>query len=172
MLVLEVTFVFFYYILAFFIIGMDQLTKWLIVKNMDLGESIPVIENFLYITSHRNRGAAWGILQGQMWFFYIITAIVIVGIVYYMAKYAKGKTLLGLSLGLMLGGAIGNFIDRLFRKEVVDFVDTYIFGYDFPIFNVADSALVIGVGLLMIQMFREEREAKEKSHGENGTHHS
>lgn len=140
---------------------------------MDLGESITVIENFLYITSHRNRGAAWGILQGQMWFFYIITVVVIVGIVYYMAKYAKGKNLLGLSLGLLLGGAIGNFIDRLFRKEVVDFVDTYIFGYDFPIFNVADSALVIGVALLMIQMFREEREAKkEKEHGEKGTHHS
>lgn len=140
---------------------------------MVLGESITIIENFLYITSHRNRGAAWGILQGQMWFFYIITLVVIVGIVYYMVKYAKGKALLGLSLGLLLGGAIGNFIDRLFRKEVVDFVDTYIFSYDFPIFNVADSALVVGVALLMIQMFREEREAKkEKTHGEKGTHHS
>lgn len=139
---------------------------------MELGESITIIENFLYITSHRNRGAAWGILQGQMWFFYIITTVVIIGIIYYMAKYAKGKALLGISLGLMLGGAIGNFIDRLLRKEVVDFVDTYIFSYDFPIFNVADSALVVGVALLMIQMFREEREAKEKSNGEKGTHHS
>lgn len=163
---------FFYYILALIIIGIDQWTKWLIVKNMELGESITIIENFLYITSHRNRGAAWGILQGQMWFFYIITTVVIIGIIYYMAKYAKGKALLGISLGLMLGGAIGNFIDRLLRKEVVDFVDTYIFSYDFPIFNVADSALVVGVALLMIQMFREEREAKEKSNGEKGTHHS
>lgn len=163
---------FFYYILALVIIVIDQLTKWLIVKNMDLGESITIIKDFLYITSHRNQGAAWGILQGQMWFFYIITLVVIVGIVYYMAKHTKGKRLLGISLGLMLGGAIGNFIDRVFRKEVVDFVDTYIFGYDFPIFNVADSALVVGVALLMIQMFREEREAKEKAHGEKGTHHS
>ncbi|TKC18593.1 signal peptidase II [Robertmurraya kyonggiensis] len=163
---------FFYYILALVIIVIDQLTKWLIVKNMDLGESIAIIKDFLYITSHRNQGAAWGILQGQMWFFYIITLVVIVGIVYYMAKHTKGKKLLGISLGLMLGGAIGNFIDRVFRKEVVDFVDTYIFGYDFPIFNVADSALVVGVALLMIQMFREEREAKEKAHGEKGTHHS
>lgn len=157
---------FFYYILAIVVIALDQWSKWLIVKKMELGESFPLIENFLYITSHRNRGAAWGILQGQMWFFYIITVVVIIGIVYYMAKYAKGKWLLGVSLGLMLGGAIGNFIDRLFRKEVVDFIDTYILGYDFPIFNVADSALVVGVGLLMIQMFREEREAKEKSNGE------
>ncbi|MDF1506658.1 signal peptidase II [Robertmurraya sp. DFI.2.37] len=162
---------FLYYILAFVIIGLDQWTKWLIVKNMELGESITIVENFLYITSHRNIGAAWGILPGQMWFFYIITTVVIVGIVYYMAKHAKGSVLLGTSLGLMLGGAIGNFIDRIFRKEVVDFVDTYIFGYDFPIFNVADSALVVGVALLMIQMFREERKAKEKLDGETGTHH-
>ncbi|UQD51640.1 signal peptidase II [Bacillus methanolicus] len=162
----------FYYIIALFVILLDQLTKWLIVKKMVYGESIEIIKNFLYITSHRNRGAAWGILQGQMWLFYAITVIVIVGIVYYIQKAAKGKLLLGVSLGLMLGGAIGNFIDRVFRKEVVDFIHTYIFSYNFPIFNIADSALVIGVILLMLQMLREEREIKEKSYGENGTHHS
>ncbi|WP_147531982.1 signal peptidase II [Bacillus marasmi] len=150
----------FYYIIALFVIILDQLTKWLIVKNLELGESIQIIENFLYITSHRNRGAAWGILQGQMWFFYVITVIVIIGIVFYIQKVVKDKWLAGVSLGLMLGGAIGNFIDRVFRKEVVDFINTYIFGYDFPVFNIADSALVIGVILLMIQMFLEERELK------------
>ncbi|MBT2756086.1 signal peptidase II [Mesobacillus foraminis] len=159
----------FYYIIALFIILLDQLTKWLIVKNMELGESIQIIENFLYITSHRNRGAAWGILEGQMWFFYIITSIVVVTLVYYIQKEAKGKRLLGTSLAFMLGGAIGNFIDRIFRGEVVDFINTYIFGYDFPIFNIADSALVIGVGILMLQMLREEREAKKKAYGENNT---
>src|SRR5690606_37917165 len=117
--------------------------------------------------------AAWGILQGQMWFFYVITIIVIIGIIYYMQKAAKGKPLLGISLGLMLGGAIGNFIDRVFRKEVVDFINAYIFGYDFPIFNIADSALFVGVVMFMIQKLLEEREAKkEKTYGENGTHHS
>ena len=82
---MEVTLVF-YYVIALLVIGLDQLTKWLIVKNMNLGESITVIEDFLYLTSHRNRGAAWGILEGQMWFFYIITVIVIIGIIYYMQK--------------------------------------------------------------------------------------
>ena len=139
---------------------------------MNLGDSIPIIDNILYITSHRNRGAAWGILQGQMWLFYVITIIVIVAIMYYMQKAAKGKWLLGVSLALMLGGAIGNFIDRVVRKEVVDFIHTYIFTYNFPVFNIADSALVVGVVVLMIQMLREERESKEKLHGENGTHHS
>jgi signal peptidase II len=160
----EVAFVF-YYIISLFVIILDQISKWLIVKNLELGESITVIENFLYITSHRNRGAAWGILQGQMWFFYVITCIVIVGIVIYIQKATKGKRLLGVSLGLMLGGAIGNFIDRVIRKEVVDFINTYIFGYDFPVFNIADSALVVGVTLLMIHMFLEERESKEKLNG-------
>ncbi|OLS42034.1 signal peptidase II [Bacillus sp. MRMR6] len=162
----------FYYLIALFIILIDQVTKWLIVTKMHLGESIPVINDILYITSHRNRGAAWGILQGQMWLFYVITVIVIVAIVYYIQKETKNKWLLGVSLAFMLGGAIGNFIDRLFRKEVVDFIHSYIFGYNFPVFNIADSALVIGVVLLMIQMLRDEKEAKEKTYGENGTHHS
>lgn len=162
----------FFYLIAIFVILLDQLTKWLVVSKMQFGESITIIENVLYITSHRNRGAAWGILQGQMWLFYVITLIVICAIVYYIQKAAKGKWLLGISLGLMLGGAIGNFIDRAVRKEVVDFIHTYIFGYNFPVFNIADSSLVIGVILLMIVMLRDERESKEKSYGENGTHHS
>ncbi|MBN6887086.1 signal peptidase II [Cytobacillus horneckiae] len=163
----------FFYIIALLIIALDQLTKWLIVKNFSIGESITVIEDFLYITSHRNTGAAWGILEGQMWFFYIITVVVIVGIIYYMQTQAKGKWLLGVSLAFILGGAVGNFIDRVFRKEVVDFVHTYPFGYNFPIFNVADSALCIGVAMMMIQMILEEREAKkEKMNEQNGTNHS
>jgi signal peptidase II len=165
-------FLVFYYLIAILIILLDQFTKWLIVSKMTFGDSIPIINNVLYITSHRNRGAAWGILQGQMWLFYAITLVVIIAIIYYIQKAAKGKWLLGISLGLMLGGAIGNFLDRVIRKEVVDFIHTYIFGYNFPVFNVADSSLCIGVVLLMIVMLRDERETKEKSYGENGTHHS
>ncbi|WP_338451986.1 signal peptidase II [Niallia oryzisoli] len=160
----------FYYIIALLAILLDQWTKWLIVKNMELGEQITVIENFLYITSHRNRGAAWGILQGQMWFFYVITAVVIITIIYYLKKSEKESPLFKFSLALMLGGAIGNFIDRVFRQEVVDFIHTYPFGYNFPIFNIADSALVIGVAILIIYMLLEEKKEKEKVNGESGTH--
>ncbi|MGD6964976.1 signal peptidase II [Rossellomorea vietnamensis] len=163
----------FYYLIALVVVALDQLTKWLIVRNMTEGQSITVIENLFYITSHRNQGAAWGILQGQMWFFYIITIGVIIGIVYYLEKQAKGNKLFSLSLALLLGGAIGNFIDRLFRKEVVDFLNTYIFQYDFPIFNIADAALTIGVGMMIITMLLEERrEKKEKLYGNNGTYRS
>lgn len=152
-----------YYLLAVAIILIDQLTKWVVDTRMEIGERLPIIENVLYFTSHRNTGAAFGILQGQMWFFYIITTVVVIGIIYYMQKEAKNSRLFGTALGLILGGAIGNFIDRLFRGEVVDFVDTYIFGYDFAIFNVADAALCVGVGLLFIKMIGDERrEKKEK----------
>ncbi|MFC7061281.1 signal peptidase II [Halobacillus seohaensis] len=149
-----------YYLFAGAIIILDQLTKWIVAQQMELRESIPVIENFFYITSHRNTGAAWGILQGQMWFFYIVTVIVVGVIIYYMNQYAKGSRFVGIALALLLAGAIGNFIDRLFRKEVVDFFDVYIGSYNYPIFNIADSALVIGVILVMIATFVDERRKK------------
>ncbi|MBM7647201.1 signal peptidase II [Bacillus ectoiniformans] len=161
-----------YYVLALFVILLDQWTKWLIVKSMEIGDSVEVIKDFLYISSHRNRGAAWGMLEGQFWLFYLITVAVVIGIVYYMQTQAKHNPLMQSALALLLGGAIGNFIDRLFRKEVVDFINTYIFSYDFPIFNIADAALTIGVVLLMIAMFIEERKEKEKLNGKNGAQHT
>lgn len=140
----------------------DQITKWLVVRNMEIGESIPIIDGFFYLTSHRNSGAAWGILQNQMIFFYIITVLFIGIAVFYMQKYAKDNKLLGISLGIILGGAIGNFIDRLLFQEVVDFLDFYLFNYNFPIFNIADSALTIGVILLLIVTIIDERNEKRK----------
>lgn len=151
-----------YYFIAVILIIIDQVTKWFIIKNMELGESIPVIEGFFHITSHRNSGAAWGILQGQMIFFYIITVIVIIGIIYMMQKYVQTNKVLGIGLGFVLGGAIGNFIDRLRMQEVVDFLDFTIINYSFPIFNIADSALTVGVIIILVAMFIEERNEKRK----------
>ena len=152
-----------YYVISLVIIAIDQLTKWVIVKTMALGESITVIENFFYLTSHRNSGAAWGILQGKMLFFYIVTVIVIIGVIYYMQKYARNDILLAVALALILGGAIGNFIDRIFHQEVVDFFHFYIFNYSFPIFNIADSALSIGVVLVIIATILDERKKGNKA---------
>lgn len=159
-----------YYLLAFVVILIDQWTKWLVVRYMELGESIPIIENVLYITSHRNRGAAWGMLQGQFWLFYLITIVVVVGIVIYIQRLQPTQRLFGIALGLMLGGALGNFIDRVFRKEVVDFIHAYIFSYSFPIFNVADAALTIGVALMFIYTWIEEKQRKGMNDGANSTH--
>lgn len=151
----------YYYLIALIIIILDQVTKWIVVQKMDLYQSIPVIEQLLYMTSHRNKGAAFGILQGQMWLFYIVTVAVIVFVVIYLRKFAMNNKLAAISMSLILGGAIGNFIDRVVRKEVVDFIDVYIFTYDFPIFNVADMSLVIGVGLMMIYVILDERKVRE-----------
>lgn len=154
---------FIYYGIAALIVLLDQWTKWLVVKNMELGESIPVLEPYIALLSHRNRGAAWGMLEGQMWLFYIVTVAVVVGILYYFHKHAKEQTLLKISLMILLGGALGNFIDRLFRGEVVDFVDVLIpvINYDFPIFNVADAALTIGVIMMIIYILFEEKLEKK-----------
>ncbi len=151
-----------YYLIALLVIIFDQITKWIVDTSMVIGERISILDGLLYFTSHRNQGAAFGILQGQMWFFYIITVLVVGFLVYYIQKEAKTSRFLGIILGVILGGAIGNFIDRVFRGEVVDFIDVYIFTYDFAIFNVADMALVIGVGLLIIKMILDERKLKEK----------
>src|SRR5699024_10718470 len=118
---------------------------------------IPLIENFFSLTSHRNSGAAWGILEGQMIFFYIITTVVIIGIIYYLQIYGSERQLLAISLSFILGGAIGYFIDRIFRKDVVDFLYCTIFTYDYTIFNIADSSLVIGVFLNIIATFIDEK---------------
>ncbi len=93
----------FYYLLALFIIALDQLTKYAVVIYMDIGESIELIPDFLYLTSHRNEGAAFGILQGQMWFFYIITVVVVAAIIYHLHKYGKTSIMIGLPLVLILG---------------------------------------------------------------------
>ena len=140
----------------------DQLTKFLVVKYMTLGQSISVIDNFLYITSHRNEGAAWGILQGKMTFFYIVTLVVIGVVILWIRRLdMKKEKLLVIALSLILGGALGNFIDRVMYQHVVDFINTYIFGYDFPIFNIADSALCIGVFLMGIDAVLDVRRQKQ-----------
>ncbi|WP_188205741.1 signal peptidase II [Alkalibacillus aidingensis] len=152
-----------YYILALFIIGLDQVTKWIIVRTMNIHESIEVISGFFYITSHRNSGAAWGMLQGQMWLFYLVTAFVVGVIVYFMQQYKKGYPLLNIGFALILGGSIGNFIDRMMMQEVVDFLDFIIFNYNFPIFNVADIALTVGVTIVILLILYDEWNSKRKS---------
>ncbi|ULL17571.1 lipoprotein signal peptidase [Paenibacillus sp. H1-7] len=159
-----------YYIYAVIVLILDQVTKWLIVNNMTIGESRPVIGEFFQITSHRNRGAAFGILQEQRWFFIVITIIIAAGVIWYLQKTRKeGRKLLPFALGLLLGGALGNFIDRALFGEVVDFLQFRFqfnwFGthvdYTYPIFNVADSAIVVGVILIFVDSLISWRNEKK-----------
>ncbi|RYM07245.1 lipoprotein signal peptidase [Sporolactobacillus sp. THM7-7] len=146
-----------YYALAFIILLLDQASKWLVVQNMNVGESIPILPRFFYITSLRNTGAAWSILEGQFAFFFIVTVIVLVIVIYYMQKAGRKQPLLGTSLAFIIGGTLGNFIDRLFRGEVVDFIHVFLFRYSYPVFNLADSSLFIGVGLMIIYLIKDGR---------------
>ncbi|AKS67366.1 signal peptidase II [Staphylococcus schleiferi] len=139
----------------------DQVTKFVIRTQMAVGESFNVIPHFLSITSHRNNGAAWGILSGKITFFYIITVIILIALVVFFIKEAKNQMMMQIAISLLFAGALGNFIDRVRTGEVVDFVDTVIFGYDFPIFNIADASLTIGVILLVIILLKDQNQKGE-----------
>lgn len=150
-----------YFLIALIVFLIDQGTKYLIASRLELAEQIPVIKDFFIITSHRNRGAAFGILQGQQWFFIVITVIVVAGIVWYLNKTRKTRKLLPTALALVLGGAVGNFLDRILNGEVVDFLMFNFGSYTFPIFNVADSCIVIGVGLIILDTLLEVKGEQE-----------
>jgi signal peptidase II len=167
-----------YYGLALLVILIDQGSKWLIVHNLNLYESHPVLGEFFQITSHRNRGAAFSILQDQRWFFIVITIIVVLALVWYLRKVRQERRhLLATALSLILGGAIGNFVDRALHGEVVDFLQFRFqftfFGhavdYTFAIFNLADSAITAGVALIFIDALRgwikERRGNSNESYG-------
>lgn len=158
-----------YYVIALIIFLVDQGSKWLVKTNMDLGQEISVIGDFFYITSHRNRGAAFGILQDQRWFFIVVTIIVVIALVWYIQKIkSQPDKLLPLALSLVLAGAIGNFLDRLLMGEVVDFFKFNFGSYTFPIFNVADSAIVVGVALIILDTLLESRREKQREDQQEG----
>lgn len=140
-----------YYIIALAVIIIDQFTKYLVVKNMEIGQSIPLIPEVFHLLSHRNMGAAFGILQNQRWLFVVITVAVVAGIVISLIRIGRNQPRISFALALVLGGAIGNFIDRISTGQVVDFL--YIKLINFPIFNVADMAITIGVVLLLLDIF-------------------
>lgn len=149
-----------YYLLAAVILILDQISKFVVSNTMQVNQSIPIIPHALYITSLRNTGAAWSILEGKMLFFYIITLVVLVIVIYYMQKIGRFRPLLGTSLGLIIGGTLGNFVDRLIHGQVVDFIHVFLGSYSYPIFNLADSALCIGAILLLIYSLREGKKEK------------
>lgn len=136
------------------IIGLDQLSKVAIVKWVSLYEKIP-LNSFINITHQRNKGAAFSFLADaggwQRWFFAGLATIVSVVIVVWIFQLRKEKiTVLTSGLILILGGAVGNVIDRIRLGYVIDFFQVYIAGWPFPSFNVADAAITVGAGLIII----------------------
>lgn len=142
------------------LVCLDQYTKSVIVSIFVINSSKEVISNFFYLTHVINTGAAWSILEGKQIFFIIISFIALGAFIYMLYK-EKDKGLLYItSYLLIIGGTIGNLIDRIKNGYVVDFLDFKIFGYDFPVFNLADTFLTIGVFLLIISFVKESKHAK------------
>ena len=143
-------------ILSIIFIIIDQVSKIIVVNNLTNNKSIEVIKSFFYLTYTNNKGAAFSILTGRR-ILLILVALVVIGVlIYYVRKNKIEGKVNKIALSLVIGGSIGNLIDRILRGAVVDFIDVKIFGYNFPIFNLADAFIVIGVFLLIIEMFRKE----------------
>ena len=142
----------------------DQLTKLYIDRTMKLYQSIPVIDGLFSITYLRNKGAAFSFLSDASWrlpFFILATVIAVIAILVAYGKLRADQRFAACSLALILSGAIGNLIDRVRMGEVIDFLDVYWKSHHWPAFNIADSAICVGVAMLALDMFLEERRIKK-----------
>ncbi len=150
-IIIEISFA----LLLLALIAVDQITKYHFSHTLNLGDVKPVINDFFYFSYTINTGAAWSFLSDASWaqtFFKILTSIMLViFVVMYISSIKKGYKWLKMSLIFLISGTIGNFIDRLTINGVIDFIG-FIFGeYNFPIFNLADTFLVVGMIMLLVQ---------------------
>ncbi len=155
------------------VLGFDQLTKFYIVSNFELGQSTEFLKGFIDIIYINNKGGAWGILEGQTWTLLSITAILMIVCFTLLLKLGKSNKVLFWSITLILFGGLGNMIDRIFRGgNVVDFLH-FEFYPTFPIFNVADCAVVVGafllIGYFIFDSIRDSRAKKQKFESQNNT---
>lgn len=135
----------------------DRLLKVLIQKNFVPGESLIVIPKVFHITYVLNPGAAFGLMAGRTWIFVVTALVVVGGVIYGQFRIPKKEVLLRLAIGMIGGGALGNLYDRLVIGRVVDYIDVQIWPY---VFNFADSMIVVGVGLLMLKLYWDEKDHK------------
>lgn len=161
-----------YWVLLIFCFGvllLDQWTKYLIVQKLLLYQKVEVIQGFFNIIHVRNTGGAFGIFGGENGglgsiLFVVVSLIAIGAIIYLFIKIGEDEKTLALSFSLVLSGAIGNLIDRLQYGEVVDFLDFYLSTYHWPAFNIADSAICIGIGLMALELLaRDKKKLKSSS---------
>ena len=149
----------YFLLFALLVIIFDQLTKYYVVSNFYLGESVPVIEHIFHWTYILNPGAAFGMFEGSRWFFVVIAIGVLVGIWYMKDEINEGGWMMQYGAALFGGGAIGNLIDRARSGLVIDFFDFRIW----PVFNVADIAICVGVAMILWKVLQTEFLTNEKS---------
>jgi signal peptidase II len=150
-------------LIASLVVVVDQATKWLIVQNFRMHEALPVIPDFFDLVYVRNKGAAFGIFADtgfRVPFLLTTTMVAVVFLVWFYRQLKPEQVLSRSALSMVLGGAVGNLIDRLRLGEVIDFLDVHWFQHHWPAFNVADSAICVGVGMLLLAQWRDSRQAK------------
>nr|WP_276607997.1 signal peptidase II [Limosilactobacillus fermentum] len=135
------------------LVGLDQFVKYWVSANIALGTSHGFIPGLMNLTNLHNDGAAWSILEGQQWFFYLITLAAVVVLAYLMRQWHTNRWKM-IALSLIMAGALGNFIDRVHQHYVVDMFE--LLPINFPVFNVADSCLTVGVIALIIIILKED----------------
>jgi signal peptidase II len=148
------------------VLVLDQSSKFYVHTTFMLHESRPVLASFFHLTYVRNPGAAFGLLARQdtdfrRFFFPVVTSVAVLALMFYFSRIPSHRLLTLWGIGLIVGGALGNGIDRLWLGQVIDFLDFYWRTYHWPAFNLADSAICVGVGLLLLDAFRPERPRSE-----------
>ena len=159
-----------YWVLLIFCFGillLDQWTKSLIVQKLSLYQRVEVIQGFFNIIHVRNTGGAFGIFGGEKGglgsILFVVVSLLAIGSIFYLfIKIKENEKTLALSFSLVLSGAIGNLIDRLRYGEVIDFLDFYLSSTHWPAFNVADSAICTGIGLLALELLIRDRKKSTK----------
>jgi signal peptidase II len=160
-----------YWLLLIFSVGillLDQWTKYMVLQKLALYQRVEVIRGFFNLTHVRNTGGAFGIFGGEKGglgsiLFVVVSLIAIGAIVFLFLKIKENEKTLALSFSLILSGAVGNLIDRLRCGEVIDFLDVHVSTYHWPAFNVADSAICVGIGLMALELLIRDSKRKLKS---------
>lgn len=139
------------FLLSFFIVLIDQVVKFIITNNLKVYDTITVIKDFFYLTYTKNIGAAYSILEGGQLFLIFVSILFLIFFIHYIMNKKYLSKLSFFSSSFLIGGVIGNLIDRVVHNYVIDFLSFHIFSYDFPIFNIADIFIVIGFILMVIE---------------------
>ena len=146
------------WIISFICIIIDQIIKFIINNNINLYDQNTIIDNFFNLTNVRNYGAAWSILTGSRIMLIIVTILIMIGLYYFFIRKEKLKKYEKVIYGFLYGGIIGNLIDRIFRGYVIDYLEFYIFGYSFPVFNLADILIVISMFFIIISVIKGDKD--------------
>lgn len=142
-------------IFSILLLVIDQISKLILDKFLVLGKSYTLLDRFLYLTKAYNSGVSFSLLEGKRVLIILISIVVMVFLFFYMKKF-KQNTKNIIAFSLVFGGLFGNLLDRIFHGYVIDFIDFYVFNYNYPIFNLADSFICIGIIILLYSVYMGE----------------